>query len=294
MLLETRRDRLGYSTGAVTNEIARTSRLVSRLTGYAVPPNKAIVGRNAFSHESGIHQDGVLKERSTFEIMDPATIGIDDVEQLVLGKHSGRAALKDALEKLGYALDGEALRQAFVRFKQVADRKKQVTAMDLEALVADELREEPQVGAHQLVSYAVEASADARPPHARVVVTTPEGDERHGAFTGDGPVDAVFRALETAVGVDARLREYRVEAVTGGQDALAQVSVVVELGAPGGAVRSELPGVTGGERVTGAGQAVHTDTIRASAIAYLRALDGAIRQIATVDPPAVAEGVSGE
>ncbi|MCW2996352.1 MAG: 2-isopropylmalate synthase, partial [Conexibacter sp.] len=129
MLLHTRRDRLGYSTGAVTTEIAKTSRLVSRLTGYAVQPNKAIVGRNAFAHEAGIHQDGMLKERSTYEIMRPEDVGVSKTD-LVLGKHSGRAALRQALEDLGYTIDGSQLKQAFERFKEVADRKKQVTAMD--------------------------------------------------------------------------------------------------------------------------------------------------------------------
>jgi 2-isopropylmalate synthase len=284
MLLHTRQDRLGYTTGAVTTEIARTSRLVSRLTGYAVQPNKAVVGRNAFSHESGIHQDGVLKDRSTFEIMDPASVGIDDAQQLVLGKHSGRAALKDALEKLGYRLDGQALRQAFDTFKEVADRKKQVTAMDLEALVADELRADAGGAAFSLVSYTVEVRSDDRPPHASVVIESPDGGRVSGGFTGDGPVDALFRALDSAVAVDARLREYRVEAVTGGQDALAQVSVVVELGTAGSALRTQLPGVERGERVTGAGQAVDTDTIRASAIAYLRALNAGVAAIAAARP----------
>src|SRR4051794_23234250 len=139
MLLHTRGERLGLHTGAVTTEIARTSRLVSRLTGYSVQPNKAIVGRNAFAHESGIHQDGVLKARETYEIMDARSIGLD-ANSLVLGKHSGRAALRQALEDLGYAVDGAQLKQAFERFKDLADRKKQVTAMDLEALVTDELR----------------------------------------------------------------------------------------------------------------------------------------------------------
>jgi len=282
MLLETRKDRLGYTTGAVTKEIARTSRLVSRLTGYPIQPNKAIVGRNAFSHESGIHQDGVLKDRSTFEIMDPAAIGIDDANQLVLGKHSGRAALKDALEKLGYHLDGQQLRQAFDTFKQVADRKKQVTAMDLEALVTDELRADDPLGVLRLVSVAVEVAADHRPPHATVVIESPERGQLTGSFTGDGAVDAVFRAIDAAVGLDARLREYHVDAVTEGQDALANVSVIVELGTAGAAVRSALPGVTGGDRVTGAGQGVDPDTIRASAIAYLRAVGVAARRLSVV------------
>jgi 2-isopropylmalate synthase len=279
MLLETRKDRLGFSTGAATREIARTSRLISRLTGYPVQPNKAIVGRNAFSHESGIHQDGVLKDRSTFEIMDPASIGIDDANQLVLGKHSGRAALKDALEKLGYKLDGQALRQAFDSFKQVADRKKQVTAMDLEALVTDELRAEDPLGALRLVSVSVEVTADHRPPHATVVVESPERGTLTGSFTGDGAVDAVFRAIDAAVGLDARLREYHVDAVSEGQDALAHVSVIVELGTAGAAVRTALPGVAAGDRVTGAGQGVDPDTIRASAIAYLRAVGVAARRL---------------
>src|SRR4051812_44619622 len=132
MLLETRKADVGLHTGVNTREISRTSRLVSRLTGYSVQPNKAIVGRNAFAHESGIHQDGVLKERTTYEIMDATTVGLD-ANTLVLGKHSGRHALRDALAQLGYVVDGAQLNHAFKRFKEVADRKKQVTAMDLEA-----------------------------------------------------------------------------------------------------------------------------------------------------------------
>jgi 2-isopropylmalate synthase len=139
MLLHTRRADVGVHTGVVTTEIARTSRLVSRLTGYPVQPNKAIVGRNAFVHESGIHQDGVLKERSTYEIMDATTVGVD-TNAIVLGKHSGRHALRQALEELGYQVEGQVLNTAFKRFKEIADKKKQVTAMDLEALVTDELR----------------------------------------------------------------------------------------------------------------------------------------------------------
>src|SRR5688500_17047360 len=140
MLLHTRREAVGLWSAANTQEIARTSRLVSRLTGYAVQPNKAIVGRNAFAHESGIHQDGVLKERTTYEIMDARSVGLE-ANAIVLGKHSGRHALQSALSELGFAVTGQALNTAFKRFKEVADRKKQVTAMDLEALVTDELRE---------------------------------------------------------------------------------------------------------------------------------------------------------
>jgi len=272
MLLQTRRADLGYETGAVSTEIARTSRLVSRLTGYPVQPNKAIVGRNAFAHESGIHQDGVLKERSTYEIMDARTVGLEG-NDIVLGKHSGRHALRQALQELGYAVDGAALNHAFSRFKEIADVKKQVTAMDLEALVTDELREE--IPAYGIEWFDVEASS-RRPPHATVAVRTPEGDVVEGSFTGDGPVDAVFRAVLTATGIDARLREYRVGAVTGGEDALGEVSVVVELGSPEDAIKADLPGVLAGQRVTGAGQAVDTDIIAASATAFVRALGNAV------------------
>ena len=265
MLLHTRRADVGVRTGVVTQELARTSRLVSRLTGYVVQPNKAIVGRNEFAHESGIHQDGVLKERTTFEIMDATTVGLD-ANSIVLGKHSGRHALRQALSELGIEVDGQVLNTAFKRFKQIADKKKQVTAMDLEALVTDELREEIQ--AYALEWFEVEASS-RRPPHATVGVTLPDGSEATGSFTGDGPVDAIFHAINAATGVDARLREFRVDAVTGGQDALGETSVVLELGG-----------------VTGAGQGVSTDIIEAAGRAYVRALSNAVRRRSVADQAA--------
>jgi 2-isopropylmalate synthase len=274
MLLHTRGDAVGLHTNVVTTEIARTSRLVSRLTGYAVQPNKAIVGRNAFAHESGIHQDGVLKHRATYEIMDARTVGLD-ANSLVLGKHSGRAALKSALQDLGYTIDGATLNAAFKRFKDIADKKKQVTAMDLEALVTDELRDE--LAGYALEWFDVEASS-RRPPHATVAVRTPDGEVVEGRFTGDGPIDAIFRAVNAATGVDARLREFRVDAVTGGQDALGEASVVVELGDPAAAIKTDFAGVLAGERVTGAGQAVATDIIQAAGTAYARALTSAVRK----------------
>src|SRR6202046_3205416 len=172
MLLHTREPSLGLWTGIETTEIARTSRLVSRLTGYPVQPNKAIVGRNAFAHEAGIHQDGVLKERTTYEIMDATTVGLGR-NSIVLGKHSGRHALAQALSELGFELSGETLVTAFKRFKEIADKKKQVTAMDLEALVTDELREE--IAGYQLDWFDVEAST-RRPPHATVGVRGPDGE----------------------------------------------------------------------------------------------------------------------
>jgi 2-isopropylmalate synthase len=256
MLLRTREPSLGLWTGIETTEIARTSRLVTRLTGYQVQPNKAIVGRNAFAHEAGIHQDGVLKERTTYEIMDATTVGLTS-NSIVLGKHSGRHALGKALEEMGFEIDGQALNTAFKRFKEIADRKKQVTAMDLEALVTDELRSE-DVGGYALEWFEVEASS-LRPPHAKVSVTLPEGESKTGAFTGDGPIDAIFQAINVATGIAAKLSEFTIGAVTEGQDALGEVSVVLEV-----------------EGVTGAGQGVSTDIIDAAARAYVRALSVAV------------------
>src|SRR6478735_8243567 len=180
MLLHTRGSAVGLQTDVVTRELARTSRLVSRLTGYVVQPNKAIVGRNAFAHESGIHQDGVLKERSTYEIMQAGVVGVDDSTSLVLGKHSGRHALKAALEELGFTVSGQALNTAFKRFKEIADKKKQVTAMDLEALVTDELRDE--LRSYTLHWFDVDVS-NRRPPHARVAMRTPDVEVALAEFT---------------------------------------------------------------------------------------------------------------
>jgi 2-isopropylmalate synthase len=255
MLLRTREPALGLWTGLDTTEIARTSRLVSRLTGYVIQPNKAIVGRNAFAHEAGIHQDGVLKERATYEIMDATTVGLKS-NAIVLGKHSGRHALRQALEEMGFKVDGQALNTAFKRFKEIADRKKQVTAMDLEALVTDELREE--ISGFGLESFEVHASSESE-PRARVKVAIEEGRLVAGESSGDGPVDAIFKAINDATGVEATLREFRVDAVTEGQDALGEVSVVVEV-----------------DGQTGAGQGVSTDTIEAAARAYVRALSVAL------------------
>jgi 2-isopropylmalate synthase len=267
MLLATRADALGFSTGVQTREIARTSRMVSRLTGYPVQPNKAIVGRNAFAHESGIHQDGVLKDRSTYEIMDATTVGLEG-NDLVLGKHSGRHALKSALQELGFQVEGQALNTAFKRFKEIADRKKTVTAMDLEALVTDELRDE--LRSYTLEWFDVDVS-NRRPPHARVAVRTPDGEEVVGDFTGDGPVDAIFRAINAATKREARLREFRIDAVTGGQDALGEASVVLELAGQ-----------------SAAGQGVSTDIIEAAALAYVRALSNAERKVVAAADAAAA------
>src|SRR5687767_13336655 len=210
MLLHTRESSVGVWTGVNTREIARTSRLVSRLTGYPVQPNKAIVGRNAFAHEAGIHQDGVLKERTTYEIMDATTIGLE-TNSIVLGKHSGRHALRKALEELGFQVDGQALNTAFKRFKEIADRKKHVTALDLEAIVSDEVRE--QAEAYNLKSFDLHDSSGT-PPTAKVEVTTPAGETVHGDGTGDGAVDALLQAINAATGIAGVLKEYHVAAVT--------------------------------------------------------------------------------
>ena len=258
MLLHTRGDVSGLHTNVVTTELARTSRLVSRLTGYVVQPNKAIVGRNAFAHESGIHQDGVIKERTTYEIMDATSVGLD-ANSLVLGKHSGRAALKQTLAELGFTVEGAALNAAFKRFKQIADKKKQVTAMDLEALVTDDLRDELA----QLHAAVLRGRGRLRAPAARDGRgRAARRRGRDGAeFSGDGPIDSVFEAINAATGLDAQLRAFRVDAVTGGQDALGETSVVLEF-----------------EGQSASGQGVATDIIEAAGIAYVRALSNAVRK----------------
>jgi 2-isopropylmalate synthase len=255
MLIRTREDVHGLTIGLNTKELARTSRMVSRLTGYAIQPNKAVVGRNAFAHESGIHQDGVLKERTTYEIMDATEVGLES-NSIVLGKHSGRHALKDALEQLGFKVEGNALNAAFKRFKEVADRKKQVTALDLEAIVSDEMREKED--SHELARFEVEAGSE-REPLAKVAVKLPSGEEAVGESSGDGPVDAIFLAIQKAVGTECELRQYTVEAVTGGEDALGQVTVMLR---------------AAGRLATG--QGVATDILEASARAYVRALSNAL------------------
>ena len=230
--------------------------MVSRLSGYAVQPNKAIVGRNAFAHESGIHQDGVLKERTTYEIMDPTHVGLES-NSIVLGKHSGRHALRDALEQLGFKVEGNALNQAFTRFKEIADKKKQVTALDLEAIVSDEMRERTDSLRARLVRGRGRLAAID--PLARVAVQMPSGEESVGEAGGDGPVDAIFGAIRDAVATDCELRQYTVSAVTEGEDALGEVTVMLR-------AHGRLA----------SGQGVATDILEASARAYVRALSNAL------------------
>ena len=273
MLLRTRNDVHGLDTGIQTREIARTSRMVSRLTGYAVQPNKAVVGRNAFAHESGIHQDGVLKERTTYEIMDATEVGLDS-NSIVLGKHSGRHALRDALEQLGFRVEGNALNQAFTRFKEIADKKKQVTALDLEAIVSDEMRERSE--SYALAWFEVEAGTK-HAPAAEVAVRLPNGEESIARSSGDGPVDAIFRAIQEAAGAEAELRQYNVGAVTGGEDALGEVTVMVQ---------------AAGRLATG--QGVATDILEASARAHVRALGNALEGAAIREAEAATADAASE
>ncbi|MFA9564606.1 MAG: 2-isopropylmalate synthase [Acidimicrobiales bacterium] len=257
MALRTRADFFdGLDTGIKTEELARTSRLVSRLTGYPVQYNKAVVGRNAFAHEAGIHQHGVLTKRETYEIMDPAAVGQGE-SQIVLGKHSGRHAFSDRLQKLGYDLKGDALNAVFTRFKELADRKVQFNDADLEALVAEELGVQIEQ-AFELVSLDCHGGSTSTPT-ATVVIE--HGDEQvETSAEGDGMVDAACKAIKEATGIDGRLTDYTVTSVTGGVDALADV-----------ALRFEAEGLSI------AGRGLSTDVVEASARAFVNAINRVVR-----------------
>jgi 2-isopropylmalate synthase len=252
MAVKTRQDILPFSTGIVTEQITVTSRMVSSLTGMKVQPNKAIVGANAFAHESGIHQDGVLKERTTYEIMDPKDIGLES-GQLVLGKHSGSHALKARLEEMGYGdLSAEELDRIYRRFKILADKKKEVYSEDLEALVADEVLRIPE--RYRLTYLHVAGGSGIRPVATAGVEI--DGEECFTCCMGAGPVDAAFHAVAELVKTDSRLKEYTVSSISGGTDALGEVTVRLE---------------EDGRIVTG--QGADSDIITASVKAYLNALN---------------------
>lgn len=226
MGLETRKDHYGVSTNIDTRQIYRTSRLVSDITGFAVQPNKAIVGANAFRHASGIHQDGILKERSTFEIMDPQSIGWPSNE-LVLGKLSGRAGLRSRLEELGYNLEQDALNEAFEAFKELADRKPEVTNTDLASLMSSQRRTADVPSIYQLEHVQV-SCGNREIPTATITIVDPDGRSLTDAATGTGPVDAVYKAINRMVNVPNTLTEYRVDSVTEGIDALGDVTIRIE------------------------------------------------------------------
>ena len=256
MVVRTRGQALGKRHGLNIKEIVRTSRLVSMTTGYSVQPNKAVVGSSAFAHESGIHQHGVLSNRATYEIMDPVEIGLEG-NSLVLGKHSGRHAFIDALDKLGITLDDGALNRAFGRFKDLADRKVQITDQDLTAIVAEELGAADE-DLLLLESVVVGGGTHLQP---RATVHLKKGDETiEESAIGDGLIDAAMGAIARAAGVEARLISFNVSSVTGGSDALGDVVVQLEID---------------GRRVTGRG--VATDVVEASARAYLAAVNRALQ-----------------
>jgi len=254
MAVKTRRERFGVDTGVVTEEIYATSRLVSQITGLAVQVNKAIVGENAFAHEAGIHQDGVLKYRQNYEIMNPESIGLAS-NRLVLGKHSGRHALVARIRELGLDTTDVDMNRLFDAFKALADAKKTVYDEDLIALVAQESVRGAHVRDRYELVYLNVTSSSADVPFATVKLRI-DGQEVSGTGTGDGMVDACYKVISELTGQHPRLDRYAVKAITGGTDAQGEVSCLVSANG-----------------VTVTGQGSHTDIIQASALAYVNALN---------------------
>lgn len=257
LALETRFDYYQAKTTLNLKEIARTSRLVSKLTGMPVPGNKAIVGANAFAHESGIHQDGMLKEKSTYEIISPETIGLVE-SKLVLGKHSGRHAFREKLIDLGYDLDDEALNAAFAKFKDLADKKKQVSDEDIRALLEEKLVDTPEV--YRLEKLHV--TYDNRSvPNAVIAVSVQGEGVKEQRAEGNGSVDAIYNAIDALTGETVELEDYAIKSVSQGKDALGEVFVVL---AQNG--------------VSAQGRGLSTDILEASARAYIDALNRLIER----------------
>ncbi len=250
MTLRTRHDKMPYTTGIKTEHITKASRLVSQVTGLQVQANKAVVGANAFAHESGIHQDGMLKHANTYEIMTPESVGLTE-SKLVMGKHSGRHAFRKKLEELGFALEAAQLDEAFVAFKALADKKKDIYDEDLIALIDEEARENDRI---RVVSLQV--IAGTKGPQTAELELEIDGVVRAHKATGDGPVDATFKAIRALVPNTATLQLYQVHAVTQGTDAQAEVTVRLS---------------EDGKSVNGLG--ADTDTLVASARAYVNALN---------------------
>jgi 2-isopropylmalate synthase len=268
MALRTRRPVFALETGIDTTQITRLSRMVSNYTGIAVQPNKAIVGANAFAHEAGIHQDGMLKNEQTYEIMRPETVGAAKT-RLVLGKHSGRHALSARLAELGYTLEDDDLRKMFDRFKELADKKKTITDADLEALMTDEIYQPREV--YSLDGLQV-ACGTMGMPTAAVRMTGPDGVEHVQAAVGTGPVHAAYTAIDAVIGLRVELVEFTVNAVTEGIDALGEVTVRIT--ARNGEDHSMVNPQSGttSHRTFG-GHGADTDIVVASAKAYLAALN---------------------
>jgi 2-isopropylmalate synthase len=253
MAIKVRQDAFrGLYTRINTKNIYNVSRLVSVSTGFIVPPNKAVVGKNAFRHEAGIHQDAVLKKKATYEIMDPADVGLVESEQIVLGKHSGRHALANRLKELGFELNAARINKVFLDFKELADKKKEVFDDDLIALIEEEELEKRNI--YQLVSAQVTTGTDIT-PEARVKIKC-KNKVLEAKSTGDGPVDACFKAADNIIGIKGELLDYRLEAVTRGKDAIGQVNLKVK-------IKNRI--------ISGRGSS--TDIIEASLLAYLNAVN---------------------
>jgi 2-isopropylmalate synthase len=266
MAIKTRRDIFsGSYTSIDTRELYKTSRLVSKLTGMPVQPNKAIVGINAFSHESGIHQDGVLKKRTTYEIMSPADVGFGET-RIVLGKHSGRHAFRERLKKLGFELGEPEINKAFVRFKILADKKKEIFDEDLESIVEDGISEIPEV--FRLQHFSV-ASGDQIKPTAKILLKV-KNKVASSSSSGDGPVDACYKAIDKVTGMKGKLLDYQLRSVTSGKDALGEVTVKVS---------------SDGKVTSGRGSS--TDIIEASIKAYVNAMNKLARRERASIPKAI-------
>ena len=268
MALHTRRAIFGLETGIDTTQISRVSRMVSNYTGITIQPNKAIVGANAFAHEAGIHQDGMLKNHATYEIMRPEMVGLHQ-SRLVLGKHSGRHALRVRLEELGYDLEKEELDQTFDRFKELADKKKTITDADLEALVTDEIFQPREI--YSLDGLQVSCGTIGMPT-ATVRLIGPDGELKIQASIGTGPVDAAYKAIDEIVKAPNTLLEFSIRAITEGIDALGEVTVRLKA-ENGSAPRRTSPQSGRTHRLTFGGHGADTDIIVASVKAYLAALN---------------------
>jgi 2-isopropylmalate synthase len=267
MALSTRPQVFNLETNIDTTQIARTSHMVSVYTGMPIQPNKAIVGANAFAHEAGIHQDGMLKHHLTYEIMRPETVGLN-TSKLVMGKHSGRHAFRVHLDEMGYDnLSDEEIAAAFKRFKKLADKKKVVTDADIEAIIADEVYQPPEVW-H--LNHIQVSCGDHSMPTASVSLTGPDGVARQDAALGTGPVDAVYQAINRIIGVRNRLTEFSINAVTEGMDAVAEATVRIQ---PDDSSFTVNPQTNMPVYRTYSGHGASTDIVVASARAYLSALN---------------------
>src|SRR5687767_7552637 len=266
MALHTRRPIFSLNTGVDTTQIIRVSKLVSNYTGVVVQPNKAIVGANAFAHEAGIHQDGMLKHQTTYEIMRPEDVGVSQ-SNLVLGKHSGRHALRNRLAEMGHSLDEVELDKAFARFKELADRKKSITDLDLEALIADEFYRPRDV---YLLNGLQVSCGTMGMPTATVRLRGPDGVVHTQAALGTGPIDATYKAINSIVNIPCTLLEFNVHAITAGIDALGEVTVRIQ--GTNGHTTMDAQSEVQYPRVYG-GHGADTDIIVASAKAYINALN---------------------